>query len=485
MIVTQNGPQNIDQVKTFFEYGDLFLSPEEYQRENAWNMRQKQRLIDTIFLGMDIPKFYFWKIDGSTLAKGYPDGETKLLYKRILERKRCENDDTNPYVYEVVDGQQRIRTILEFMGVKTPNTECYRGTWHDPYPSLLETPMAKGRPYAQLNPEQKIHFGVCRLTIMLLESAKISEVREMFLRLQNGTPLNSQQKRYAIGSKIGRHAREIAGLPFFTTSVNFNNTSYDHLRVISQMLLLESRDKIMSCTSHQLDKFYDNHMHVDLDSQVVARTRKVVKLLGSIFPNRNPALNRSYALGLYWMMSQILQTYEIPEVEYPKVLANFERLDQRRLEAMNRDYANHGDDILEDLSQSMSRGTDGAEQISDRYEIITQFLFDGIALKPLPNLDPKRNFTFEERLILFRRAEGKCQLGCSGKACGREIVFEDSVVDHITPHSRGGITTLENGRLSHRTCNISRGVRDDFNPETQCCLREQVVSARVTSVGVA
>ena len=136
---------------------------------------------------------------------------------------------------------------------------------------------------------------------------------------------------------------------------------------------------------------------------MVARTKKIVRLLGGIFPKRNPALNRSYALGLYWTMSRILQTYDVPETEYPKILANFERLDQRRLEAMNREYSNEGDDILEDLSQSMSRGTDGSERISDRYEIITQFLFDGVALAPHLDLDPKRNFTFEERLILYRR----------------------------------------------------------------------------------
>ncbi len=476
MIVTQNGPQNIDQVKTYFECGNLFLSPDEYQRENAWNMGQKQLLIDTIFRGMDIPKLYFWKIDDATLAKGYPDGETKQLYKGILERKRRDNEDPNPYVFEAVDGQQRIRTVLEFMGVKPPSAECYRGTWHDTYPSLAETPMAKGRPYAQLNPEQKIHFGQCRLTIMVLESATIDEVRDMFLRLQNGTPLNAQQKRDALGSRIGKHAREIASLPFFATSVNFEGGSGDYHRVISQMLLLESRDKITSCTSRQLDKFYEKHTHADLDANVVARTKKIVKLLGGIFPKRNPALNRSYALGLYWTLSRILQTYEVPEAEYPKMLANFERLDQRRLEAMNREYANDGDDILEDLSQSMSRGTDGSERISDRYEIITQFVFDGVALRPHPNLDPRRNFTFEERLILYRRSEGKCQLSCNSKPCGRPIEFEDSVVDHITPHSRGGITALENGRLAHRSCNISRGVRDDFDPGTECCLLKQADS---------
>ena len=93
MILSQSGPQNVQQVQTYFEAGDLFLSPEDYQRESAWGFWQKQLLIDTIFRGLDIPKFYFWKIDDWTLLSGYPDGDTKGLYRQILDRKRRENDD--------------------------------------------------------------------------------------------------------------------------------------------------------------------------------------------------------------------------------------------------------------------------------------------------------------------------------------------------------------------------------------------------------
>ena len=111
------------------------------------------------------------------------------------------------------------------MGVVPPNGNCYRGTWHEPYSSMSDTPIAKGKPYRMLNAEQKIKFGMCGLTIMVLEHATISEIRDMFLRLQNGTPLNAQQKRDAIGATINRHVREIARLSFFTSSVNFGGES--------------------------------------------------------------------------------------------------------------------------------------------------------------------------------------------------------------------------------------------------------------------
>jgi len=120
---TTNGPQTIGQISMYFKHGDLFLSPEEYQRENAWDLKQKKLLIDSIFTGFDIPKFYVWKIDQRTLSHGYPDGDMKKYYKKLLEKKRVENDEDDPYVYEAVDGQQRIRTILEYMGINPPNNK--------------------------------------------------------------------------------------------------------------------------------------------------------------------------------------------------------------------------------------------------------------------------------------------------------------------------------------------------------------------------
>ncbi|GAX62634.1 hypothetical protein SCALIN_C36_0023 [Candidatus Scalindua japonica] len=66
-----------------------------------------------------------------------------------------ENDDSNPYIYEVVDGQERIRTILKYTGVKPTDKNVYRGDWEEPYSSLPETPIAKGRAFSQLNADQQ------------------------------------------------------------------------------------------------------------------------------------------------------------------------------------------------------------------------------------------------------------------------------------------------------------------------------------------
>ena len=417
MIITTNGPKTIGQVQRYFQHGDLFLSPVEYQRENAWDLDQKKLLIDTVFLRLDIPKFYLWKIDQKTLANGYPDSPAKEHYKAVLERKRKENDEADPCVFEVVDGQQRIRTILEYMNIKPPNEVCHRGSWLAPFDSLAETPIAKGKKYQQLNAEQQLKFEEYSLTVMLLENATISEVREMFLRLQNGTPLNAQQKRDAMGSTVGRVARMLSELPFFAVAVPFGNEAGDHRRIASQMLMLEYKEKISPCTSQRIDRFYEDKRNTDLDANLISRAKRIVEAMGKIFGAKTPQLNRSYALGIYWSLSRLLQTYTTAEAEFPKIRDNFVKLDVARCEAMNRDYENAGDDVFAELSLSMSHGTDGSEKIETRHDILMQFLFDDVALALIPKLDPQRGFTREEKLILFHRSGGKCQLSCKGKEC--------------------------------------------------------------------
>ncbi len=473
MIITANGPQNVGQIKTYFELGELFLSPKEYQREGIWKQSQKQLLIDTIFRGMDIPKLYLWKINEQTLSNNdrYPDGDTKDLYRKVLDDKRKENDDPNPHVFEVVDGQQRIRTILEYMGVEPPNDNVYRGPWHETYKALLETPMAKGRMYSQLNAGQRTKFDQGALTVMVLEDASIEEIRDMFLRLQNGTPLNAQQKRDAMGSSIGKVVQDLAASPFFERSVNFGNNVADHHFVISQMLYLELKGKIVQCGSRRLDPLYAQYKNVPVDTQAMTKAKRVIRMLGQIFTSKNPHLNRrSYVLSLYWALSRILEVYDIKKGEYSKIRENFERLDSSRIEAADRDYAQEpSDDIYAELSDSMARGTDSADKISARHDIISQFLFNNVALSPKADLDPRRAFSYEEKLILYRKAGGFCQLAYDGIICGRHINdFDDAVVDHVRPHSKGGNTTLGNGRIAYKTCNTARGTRDDFDPTVHC-----------------
>jgi uncharacterized protein with ParB-like and HNH nuclease domain len=70
--------------------GRLVISP-KFQRRGVWNRAQRSYLIDTLILDLPVPPVYI----------------------RVVQ-----SDDKNSIVREVVDGQQRVSAILDYMDDK-------------------------------------------------------------------------------------------------------------------------------------------------------------------------------------------------------------------------------------------------------------------------------------------------------------------------------------------------------------------------------
>jgi len=76
----------------------------------------------------------------------------------------------------------------------------------------------------------------------------------------------------------------------------------------------------------------------------------------------------------------------------------------------------------------------------------------------VPDIEPKdeqRLFSHEQRLAIFRRDVGLCQLRlkCSGLKCE----WDAWEADHKVAWSQGGKTTVENGQVACPACNSSKG----------------------------
>ena len=76
---------SISHFKELDEVGKLNFNP-DYQRNFVWKLAQKRLFIDSIWQRFEIPKVFLKK----------------------------QTDDGNN-TYDVLDGQQRIRTLLEYM----------------------------------------------------------------------------------------------------------------------------------------------------------------------------------------------------------------------------------------------------------------------------------------------------------------------------------------------------------------------------------
>jgi hypothetical protein len=134
----------------------LKLNP-DFQRGSVWVPSAKVFLVDTILRGLPVPKIYL---------------------RTTIDTARQQS------VREVVDGQQRLRAILDFAS--------------DKFRLSSRAKELKGLNYSSLEPHQKAAFLEYPLAVEQLLNATDDEVLEVFSRLNSYTvTLNPAEKRHA------------------------------------------------------------------------------------------------------------------------------------------------------------------------------------------------------------------------------------------------------------------------------------------------
>jgi len=134
---------------------ELNLNP-WYQRRSVWSTSQKSYLINTLFEGKPVPAIY-------------------IRHSIDLDRGRS--------IKEVVDGQQRSRTIIGY----------YNGDFTARHPEH-ETKVK----FSQLTPTQKQKFLLTALPVGYLLGATDADVIDIFGRINSvSKSLNAQEKRNA------------------------------------------------------------------------------------------------------------------------------------------------------------------------------------------------------------------------------------------------------------------------------------------------
>lgn len=159
--------QNISWFHDRFREGSLKLSP-PFQRKPVWAAKQKCYLIESILLNLPVPEIF---IQQKTTADGHS-------------------------TYIIVDGQQRIRTLLQFIGSETDPNEEESNKF--PLDKLDMTSEWYGKSFSDLTEDQKRGFFAYRFAIRNLNTDQDTDIRDMFKRLNKFlTPLKPQELRNA------------------------------------------------------------------------------------------------------------------------------------------------------------------------------------------------------------------------------------------------------------------------------------------------
>lgn len=212
----ENKSWTISGIKKYFETGTLALNHPIQRRGEQWDTLQKSKLIQTIFLK--------WNI----------------IPPIVVERTFKEFGSGNQpvYNYAVLDGKQRITTILNFID---DNLKLSPDT-----PDAIveeETIELAGKRYSDFNQDQQAMFKATSIPVCIVENATEAEIEDLFSRLNSGTPLSGSQKMKSLfGFNLVNFINDnVLSTPFFTETAKFNATQKKHedeYVVVGQILML-------------------------------------------------------------------------------------------------------------------------------------------------------------------------------------------------------------------------------------------------------
>ena len=389
----------------------------QYQRTPVWTEKKKQLLIDSILRRYDLPKFYLRSSDP-------------------------------PYEHEIVDGQQRLRAIWEF------RNDQYR--LRKTSKEIPDYDDLSGKKWSELSSDQKDKIGNFPLTIVEIKDASNEQVEELFSRLQEGVVLNPAEKRNAMSGEIRDFVAKLGETHSVFPLIRINNKRFAWHNLAAIVTCLEEAGGPTDVKAQNLYEMYERiNENFDVNGPVAKKVRHHLNYMTRVLKDRPPEMNIKWGfVDLYLLISKMHDSYAIRgrEADFTNFYIAFEKArrevisDHSQLLSSNRDS---WDRDLYNYIEAFNRSGGMKQNITERHKVYKRrFIRDtkGLVLK-----DPQRDFTYDERLMIWRRDNETCQ------ECHKKITFDEMQADHISSHTDGGETTLDNAQTLCGECNARKG----------------------------
>ncbi len=429
--------RTVKQIHTLSKNKFLKANP-EYQRSLVWSQHQQKMFIDSLLRGYNAPAFYFH-----------------------VKRTHVIEDQYNTNL-EIIDGQQRVNAIVEYLEgafeLLDPSDEnSFR------FPNFVKdspSPWA-GKRFDDLDKEIKDNLSNHKIVSYEITTDDENEIRDLFIRLQAGTPLSPQDKRDAWPGKftefilIAGGKSDVAkyyGWPFFKYVAKVQNeSSRRQLAAQTYMLFHSLRENKKFCDlgSKNIDLFYHQHIDFNKDSENGREFFKICDILNNEMSGR-PKLVGHHCIHLILLVDALKRDY--PNGWKGKIAETLHIFKKRCDEASKANKDGNEDHehrrYYARYVQWTSTSSNNPNSIRDRHVFFAQEMIKLLGITPR---DPKRLFNDTEREIIFYRDQGKCQ-HCLMQGDEDSVAWENAEIHHVLPHSEGGKTEIENGALVHKEC---------------------------------
>lgn len=266
-----------------FRKGNLYVD-DSFQRNYVWINKDRISLIETILLGYSIPEIYLWETD--------------------------TNPETGDTRYSIVDGQQRIKTIAQFVngGLKLTDSGLEE-----------KTATYRGKQFDGLENGQKSDFWSYKVSVRFVsKNVSRDEIIRMFLRLnKTSNALNPQELRHAEfhGDFISA-SLEIASFPHWKSWGTFTDLEVRRMSDVqfASTLIIYIRSGFEDETTQtSINKFYDllneSYPERDKDIETIKKTLDYIELIVTESPSLASVLQKkTHAYTIFTIANYLMES---------------------------------------------------------------------------------------------------------------------------------------------------------------------------------
>lgn len=464
----------VRELRDLWNRRDLIVN-HEYQRAPRWTRTQQQLLIDSLLRGYPLPMFF-------------------------IHRRPLPGSDTTELPFEVIDGQQRLRALVNYS--ENHFTLLNPATHRRGFPKFIidapdRTPWA-GKKYGQLDWGDKARLDEFELQVAVIETDNDNEVRDLFVRLQAGSALRPQEKRDALPGGMTTFIKKLGGVTdedddlqptvigghrFFDEflSIASPKQTATARQVASQMVLNLMRNHaglpLTTWNSTALDNFYHEHIDFDPEGDEAQRIWNLfdemcLTLSGRLKSRPRPVRTEWIHLILLWQ--RLRDHYELGwERRLPELIAKFkERLATDKANAQLNRHAPMWTGFGMHLS---GQGADSSQKIALRQEYMDNWFMKELTLveRQEDGDDAIRDPKLKD--ALYDRQERLCAYFDNDDICDRSpMEYDDCVLHRIVPD---GSARPSNLVLVHTVCEQTIG--DRHLPITSEIIQRAILESRL------
>jgi hypothetical protein len=420
-------PKPIHDLVHLYTNRQLNLNP-GFQRSSVWTTKDRSKLIESIFRNYPLPAIF--------------------LYHR---------EENGRIIYDVIDGKQRLETILMFMGVLRGNRFTVK-TQIDDNSEVIEIDWN----YLKRKSRQSLIEGYRLYTIEV--DGDLSNIIDVFVRINStGKALTSAERQHA----------KYYNSPFLKTAANIAAKYKDylcktgilttgqisrmkHVELICEIMLSIGNDDVMNKKA-ALDKVMSKGLTQNQINKLKTKTIKTLNRIKNMLPHLEET--RFKQLSDYYVLAVLISKYEgegliLTDKKRNKLawdlLKEFSNgVDRTRLKQKKVEGVDEAHSIYREYLLTVLQATDEISQRRKRMSILDNLLRNLFVVK-----DKQRGFTKEQRRIIWNSTDERtCQ------ECGEVLTWDDFTIDHLDPHSKGGRSEIENASLMCRKHNSAKGNR--------------------------